>query len=112
MKTITMLLLLIMLFSTFAFSGEIYGSIKEGGKSIGQGVRVEIISPSNTTYDTETDKYGSYSIDVKETEELKCRLIVHYKQQCPEIIVFSYRRSIRYDLVLEKEDEKYILKRR
>lgn len=110
MKKITVLLSLVMLFPSVTFAGEIYGSIKMGGTYIRQGTKVEIISASNTSYSKETDKYGSYSIHLK--EEGKCRLIVHYQKQSPEIMVSSYKTSVRYNLVLEQKDEKYFLRRK
>ena len=110
MKTIAILLILIMLFPSFTFAGEIYGSIKVMGNSIGPGKKVEIISADNTPYVKETDKYGSYSIYVKETG--RCTLKVHYRGKLPEIIVYSYKRAVRYNLLLESEGENYFLRRK
>ncbi|RLI00599.1 hypothetical protein DRO38_06185, partial [Candidatus Bathyarchaeota archaeon] len=106
MKMITMLLLFIMLFPSFVFAGEIYGSIRERERSIEPGIKVEIMTARNT-YFTETDKYGSYRLYVP--EKGKCTLKVHYKQQSPLIEIYSYERSVRYDLVLEKNNGQYSL---
>ncbi len=116
MEKINMLLLLIMFFPSFVFAGEIYGRISEGREYVGQGINVEIIkyisATDSTIYTGETNEYGSYSIYVKEKGE--CRLIVHYPNQdpAPEIEVYSYETSVRYNLVLEKMDGKYILRRK
>lgn len=107
MKTVIMFFLLIMLFPPLAFGGEIYGSITEGERSVGPGVRVEIIT-AGKTYPTETDKYGSYRLYVPEKGE--CTLKVHYKQPSQPIKVYSYEGSVRYDLVLEKKDGHYFLR--
>lgn len=47
MKASITLILLVMLFPSFVFSGEIYGIIRESGKAVGQGVRIEITSNNN-----------------------------------------------------------------
>ncbi|HEC99254.1 MAG TPA: hypothetical protein ENN18_02575 [Proteobacteria bacterium] len=107
MKRVTMFLLLIMLFPSLAFGGEIYGSITEGKRSVGAGVRVEIITASKT-YPTETDRYGSYRLYVP--EKGACTLKVHYRQPSQPIKVYSYEGSVRYDLVLEKRDGHYSLR--
>jgi hypothetical protein len=115
MKTIAMSLLLIMLIPAFTFAGEIYGSIKEGEKSIGEGVKVKVTmktAPETVKADsTKTDKYGSYRLFVK--EKGKCNLEVNYKNETPSIEIYSYDNSQRYDLVLEKgKDGKYLLRRK
>ena len=113
MKTIAILLLLIMLLPAFAFAGEIYGSIKEGKRPIGKGVKVEIIAVSSgRRYVTKTDKYSSYRLYVRERG--RCILKVYYKKQSPppQIQVYSYKGPVRYDLVLEKKKGKYILRRK
>ena len=109
MKTITMLFLFIMLISTFTFSGEIYGSLKEGESSVGRGIRIEITSPRET-YATETEEDGSYRLFIR--EEGKCTLKVHYEGQAPKIKIYSYEDSVRYDLVLEEKDGEYVLRRK
>ncbi len=95
MKTITMLPILIMLFPLAAFTGEIYGTIKEENKPIGKGVEV-VVKCGNETYPTQTKRYGSYSVYVP--KKGRCTLTVHNRK----IDVYSYQRSVRYDLVLER----------
>lgn len=80
-----------------ATGGEIFGTIKEGGKPAG-GVTVEITSPTRV-YAARTDKYGSYSIFVPETG--KYRLTVKTAGGAPSMEVYSYEKSARYDLVVE-----------
>ncbi len=80
-----------------AAGGEIFGTIKEGGKPA-EGVTVEITSPAKV-YTAKTDKYGSYSVYVPETG--KCRLAVKTNGGAPSIDVYSYEKSARYDLVVE-----------
>jgi hypothetical protein len=99
-----------MFLPSFASAGEIYGSIKEGKKSVGKGVTVEIIAASGRRYVTKTDKYSSYRLYVRERG--KCILKVYYNGQSPQIQVHSYKGPVRYDLVLEKRKGKYILRRK
>jgi hypothetical protein len=109
MKKLGVFLLLLMLFPSVALGGEIFGTITEEGRSIGQGTKVEIVSSGNT-YSAETDKFGSYRIYVKETG--RCVLKVQHGGQTPSIEISSYESSVRYDLALEKKDGQYSLKRR
>lgn len=123
MKTIIVLLLLSISWPSLALARVIHGSIKEGGRSVGEGVTieieiiveiiVEIINniPAGKTYTTKTDKFGSYRLKVEETGE--CTLKVHYMKQLPTIKIHSYERSVEYALVLErKEDGQYYLRRK
>ena len=109
MKRITMSFLLIMLFPLCAFAGEIYGSLEVNGRSIGPGVKVEIRC-GNNTYTEQTDGYGSYSVYVRDTGG--CHLTVQYGSQSPQIDVYSYPNSVRYDLVLEGSGGQYSLRRK
>ncbi len=109
MKTAFLFLLLLLLCTSRVLAGEIYGSLTEGDKSVGQGIKVEVISPTQT-YTAETDQYGSFRVVVN--EKGKCTLKVHYKQQAPALEIYSYERSVRYDLVLQAKDGQFTLKRK
>lgn len=109
MKTITTLFLLILLFPTYFFSGEVYGSIRVDGRSVGKGIRIEIISP-NQTYEIYTDEYGTYREYVK--EEGRCTFKVYYGGQSPTTEIYSYADSVRYDFVLERINGQYFLRRK
>ena len=108
MKTITALFLFFLLLPSFVSAGEIYGSITEEGRPVGQGIKVEITS-AGKAYSTETDKYGSYRAYIQEIG--KGILKIYYKQQSPSVEISSYERSVRYDLVLEKQGGRYSLRR-
>ena len=106
----TSFLLLILLFVSPVFAGEIYGGIELSGKPIAPGVEVEIKCPTGT-YSTNTDEIGSYRLYVK--EKAMCTLTVKYgKEPYPFIEVYSYESTVRYDLVLEAREGRYYLKRR
>src|SRR5207244_10121745 len=98
MKTIATLLLLTLLAPASVSAGELYGTITDGDKSVGSGVKIEIKSAGNS-YRTETDKYGAYRVLVR--EKGKCSIKVNYQSQSPSIDVFSYDKSVRYNLGLE-----------
>jgi hypothetical protein len=87
----------------------LYGTITEGGKAVASGMKVEIGAADNS-YSTETDKFGSYRVFVK--EKGKCTFTLHVRDQSPSVGLFSYDKSTRYDWVLETKDGKPSLRRR
>lgn len=93
-----------------AFAGEIFGSITENGKSVGEGLKMEIVAANKTIYADSTDKFGAYRIFVK--EKGKCSVTVHYKDQTLTAELFSYDKSLRYDWILEAKEGKYALRRK
>jgi len=98
-----------LLFISTTVAGELFGTISEANKPVAQGVKVEITA-GDKTYSTETDKFGSYRLFVK--EKGKCTLTISYKNQSPTFTVASFEKSTRYDLVLTEKDGKYTLGRK
>jgi hypothetical protein len=112
--------------SAAAHAGKIYGEIRIGDKAIPEGVKVTVsvpaaapaaeeeASPESSTPaladSTVTDKFGAYALKVK--GEGKCTLTVWWEKQTPSLEVVSYSNATRYDLILEKQENKYILKRK
>jgi hypothetical protein len=90
-----------------AQAGEIYGTIKEGGKPIKAGTKVEV-KCAKGSFSAETDKLGSYRIFVQ--EQGKCTLSVLSGDVAPQMTVHSFEDSARYNLVLEKKDGKPALR--
>jgi hypothetical protein len=90
-------------------AGELYGTITDGGKPIASGLKVEIAA-AGTVYPTETDKFGSYRVFVK--EKGKCTLTLHVRDQSPTVGLVSYDNSTRYDWILDTKDGKLSLRRR
>jgi hypothetical protein len=109
MKRRSFVLLLMLGFAAPAFGGKIYGSITEGGKPVGQGVKVEVTCGTNN-YDAQTDQYGVFNLFA--SDKGKCVLKVAYQGQMPSIEINSYDGSVQYDLVLEKQGNQYTLKRK
>jgi hypothetical protein len=109
MKTTVSVLLALLLFASRMTAGELYGTITDGGKHIASGVKVEIAA-SGKVYPTETDKFGSYRVFVK--EKGKCTMTLHFRDQSPTVGLVSYDNSTRYDWILETKDGKLSLRRR
>ena len=88
---------------TTALAGEIYGTVKEAGKPVQAGTKVEV-KCAKGSYSAETDKLGSYRLFVP--EQGKCTLSVKSGDLSPQMAVHSFEDSARYNLVLEKKDGK------
>jgi hypothetical protein len=99
-----------LLLAASAVAGEIYGTMSEGGKSIGEGVGVEAKCGDKAYPAVKTDKSGSYHLAVQETG--KCNVVVLYKDQAPSLDVASYDEGVQVDLVIEMKDGKYTLRRK
>jgi hypothetical protein len=110
MKKSPMLFLLpFIIFPAMSFAGEMFGTLREGGKAVTKGIKIEVVI-TDKTYTGETDAYGSYRLFV--VEKGKCTLNVYYNKQTPSFEVYSYDKSTRYDMNLETKDGKYLLKRK
>ncbi len=110
MKKITMLLLLILFLPTFAFAGQIYGSLKIDNKSVGEGVEIKI-KCGEAPYSGRTDPYGSYSVYLRQAG--RCTLTVTYGgQESQPFGIESYEDPVRYDFDLVRQDGTLVLRRR
>ena len=92
---------------TVAAAGEIYGTIREGGRPLPAGTKLEVKCPKGT-YSAETDKIGAWRLFAP--EQGKCTLTVRLGDAAPSMTVSSFEDSARYALVLEKKDGKYTLR--
>ncbi len=115
-----LILLVVALIPSILHAGKIYGIIKEGGKPIGKGVTVTIttLPDSEGNYEiltsASTDANGLYKFYIK--DEGSFQLIVsddiRYKNNIPPYEVRSYLKSIRYNLIIEKDKQgNYSLRR-
>jgi hypothetical protein len=112
--------LLTILWSANAHAARIFGDIKVDGKPLPKGVLITLQpigkpdakgKPVAGAIDsTTTDDGGSYKFTVK--EEGKCTLTVLYEKQPITMDVFSYKAPTRYDLILEKKEGKFTLRRK
>jgi hypothetical protein len=109
MNTIRVTLLALTLSPVLSMGGQIYGTIKEGGKPIEKGVKIEITTEGGTGYPASTDQFGNYRIIVPETG--KCTITVWFRGQPIRGDIQSYWGPVRFDWALEKTGEGYLLKR-
>jgi len=107
MRKIFMTMLCLAIPCATAFAGEIYGTIKESGKPIKAGTKVEV-KCAKGSYGAETDKLGSYRVFVP--EQGKCTLSVKSGDAAAQMTVNSFEDSARYNLVLDKKDGKAALR--
>ena len=107
MRNIFLAILCLAILCTSALAGELYGTIKEGGKPVKAGTKVEV-KCAKGSYGAETDKLGSYRVFVP--EQGKCALSVKSGDAAPQMTVHSFEDSTRYNLFLEKKDGKPALR--
>jgi hypothetical protein len=107
MRKVFLAMLCLAISCTTALAGEIYGTVKEGGKPIKAGTKVEV-KCAKGSYSAETDKLGSYRLFVP--EQGKCTLSITSSDGSPQVTVNSFEDSARYNLLLEKKDGKSSLR--
>lgn len=123
MKTTIKIILLIILFPSFAYSGEIYGCIKKDRKFVKKGVEIKITPDSNkgNAYLTNTDEYGTYSLYVPETgscilnmkyNERPVYIFISEDMKMQDFLVYSYEGSVQYDFFIKEENGEYLLRRK
>src|SRR5512132_1823339 len=86
---------LLLLIAFPALAGEMYGTITEAGKPLGEGVMVEARCGQNAYPAVKTDKSGTFHLVVQ--EKGKCTLTVKHKNQAPTIEVASYEEGVQID---------------
>ncbi len=107
MKKLIALVVLALAAPGAAFAGEIFGTIKEQGKLVKEGMKVTVTCGEKSASGA-TDKDGAYRVFA--AEEGKCTLTVEVGEEAPSTTIHSYEDSARYNLVLEKKDGKYVLR--
>ncbi len=107
MKTTVMLVLFLLFVPILSFAGEIYGTIKgDDGKPLIKQV-VQIVQNDKLMASATTDENGYFTITIKEVGKFKIE-VVGYKEASFE--VFSSNKSTRYNLLMNKTGDKWILK--
>lgn len=109
MKIALMLFTITLLCVSSAIAGNVYGSITENGKPVGQGTKLEVAC-GESKYNAETDASGTFKFFVK--DQGKCTLKVTYQGQTPTMEINSFEGPVQYDLILEKQGARYTLKRK
>ena len=107
MKTTRILILILMFLPILSNAGEIYGTIKgDDGKPLVKQV-VQIMQNEKVIASATTDENGYFTVAVKEIGKFKLE-VVGYKEASFE--VFSSNKSTRYNLLMNKAGDKWILK--
>jgi len=112
MRPTALVIVCLSLFATNAFAGKLFGDISYGGKPVAAGIKVKVTLPGDSPVvdTTATDKFGSYKLFLK--GEGKATLSVYYEGKALELAVFSNKEATRYDLVVEKKENKLTLRRK
>ena len=103
MRTVILAFLCLAISIATAQAGEIYGTVKDGGKPVQAGTTVEV-KCAKGSYSAKTDNLGSYRLFVP--EQGKCTLSVKSGAVSPQMTVHSFEDSARYNLVLGEKDGK------
>lgn len=107
MKTLKIFLFMLLFLPFASLAGEIYGTIKgDDGKAI-SGKVVQVMQEEKVIATATTDANGYFTVTIKEVGKFKLE-IVGYKDAGFE--VFSSAKSTRYNLLLNKSGDKWILK--
>lgn len=107
MKTAKILLIMLLFIPVLTHAGEIYGTIKgDDGKPLIKKV-VQIRQNEKIIASDTTDTNGYFSVNIKEVGKLKLE-IIGFKGASFD--VFSANSSTRYNLILNKTGDKWILK--
>jgi len=107
MKTTGILFFILLFVSSLSYAGEIYGTIKgDDGKPLTKQV-VQIMQNDKLMASATTDENGYFTVAIKEVGKFKIE-VVGYKDASFE--VFSSNKSTRYNLLMNKAGDKWILK--
>ena len=107
MKATGILILILLFVPVLSYAGEIYGTIKgDDGKPLTNQV-VRIMKNDKVMASDTTDTNGYFTIPIKEVGKFNLG-VVGYKDASFE--VFSSNKSTRYNLLMNKTGDKWILK--
>jgi hypothetical protein len=107
MKTATLLVLILLFVPVLTQAGEIYGTIKgDDGKPLVNQV-VQIMQSDKVLATAKTDANGYFTVSIKELGKFNM-VVIGFKDASIE--VFSSNKSTRYNLLMNKAGDKWILK--
>jgi hypothetical protein len=107
MKTKRILMLILLFVPILSYAGEIYGTLKgDDGKPMTNQV-VQIKLNDKVIASDTTDTNGYFTVTIKEIGKFKLE-VVGYKEA--NIEVFSSNKSTRYNLLMNKAGDKWVLK--
>ena len=107
MKTKRLLMLILLFVPILSYAGDIYGTIKgDDGKPLINQV-VQIKQNDKVIASATTDTNGYFTVTIKEVGKFTLE-VVGYKEASFE--VFSSNKSTRYNLLMHKAGDKWVLK--
>jgi hypothetical protein len=107
MKSTGILILMLFFLPILSYAGEIYGTIKgDDGKPLTDKV-VQIMQNDKVVASAKTDANGYFTVAIKEVGKFKLG-VAGYNDASIE--VFSSNKSTRYNLLMNKAGDKWILK--
>jgi hypothetical protein len=107
MKTLGILIMMTLFLPVLSYAGEIYGTIKgDDGKPLVSQV-VQIKQNDQVVASAKTDANGYFTVTVKEVGKFKLE-VVGFKDASFD--VFSSNKSTRYNLLMNKTGDKWVLK--
>jgi len=107
MKKLNLLLIFLLFIPAFSFAGEIYGTLKgDDGKPLTNQV-IQIMQKDVVMASDTTDSNGYFTVKIKEVGKFRIE-VSGYKGASFD--VFSSNKSTRYNLLLNKAGDKWILK--
>lgn len=107
MKTAKLIIFILLFVPILSLAGEIYGTIKgDDGKPVTNQV-VQIMQNEKVIASDTTDINGYFTVKIKEVGKFKIEVVGH---KGASFDVFSTNKSSRYNLILNKAGDKWILK--
>jgi len=110
MKTVFVALGLIILTCSITQAGMIYGVVNFEGKHVGEGVMLQILSAGIVTDSACTDTNGTYQLVTKNQGKISLR-IIYEEKPTPPIEGYIYDDPVRFNLILEKKNGAYTVRR-
>jgi hypothetical protein len=96
------------LLATPLAAGQIYGTLREGGRGVA--ARIEIVPEGKSPIPVTTSANGAYSVSVPDPG--RCWLRVYYTKPVAPVAIFSYAEPVKYDFDLIPAGNGYSLQRR
>jgi hypothetical protein len=111
MRTASVFLAALLVVSSSAFAGEIFGKVFKDGAPVGEGaVAIEVQCGEQAAPAVKTDKSGSYHLVAPATG--KCTMTVTHGPLSAALTVASYDEAVQIDLALEIQDGKLVVRRK
>jgi len=107
MKTKRILMLILLFVPILSYAGEIYGTIKgvDGNPLTNQVVQIK--QSDKVIASAKTDENGHFTVTISQVGKFKLEVVGYNEASCE---VISSNGSTRYNLLMSKADDKWILR--